>query len=202
MAGMGPAPKPADQRARRNKTVAMVRLPASGRTGRPPRWPLIGDIVTRARRDVWAGKVDALEYALEEKRAAGKPLSAVERRLDHAREQLAIYELRLAEQRKMEASLWRELWKLPQATQWEKLGWTRDVAQYVRHKVLGELGELEDAREARQWSDRLGLSPLAMMRLRWEVGPQAEQEQGGRQASGARARYGDLRVVSADAPSE
>jgi hypothetical protein len=27
--------------------------------------------------------------------------------------------------------------------QWERLGWTRDVAQYVRHKVIGELGDLD-----------------------------------------------------------
>lgn len=34
---------------------------------------------------------------------------------------------------------------------------------------MGELGELDAAKEARMWSDRLGLTPLAMLRLRWEV---------------------------------
>uniref|UniRef100_UPI0018FE1997 hypothetical protein n=1 Tax=Streptomyces xylophagus TaxID=285514 RepID=UPI0018FE1997 len=96
----------------------------------------------------------------------GKP---VERRLDTMRERLEILNRQLAEQKALEASLWRDLWLLPQAAQWERLGWTRDVAQYVRHKVLAELGDLDSAKEARQWSDRLGLSPMAMLRLRWEV---------------------------------
>ncbi|MFJ8474212.1 hypothetical protein [Kitasatospora sp. NPDC094011] len=40
MAGMGPAPKPAGERRRRNATMAMTRLPAEGRPGDPPRFPL------------------------------------------------------------------------------------------------------------------------------------------------------------------
>lgn len=162
MAGMGPPPKPDDQRRRRNASVAMTRLPAEGRKGPAPRWPLIPDVVMAARRDLAAAKVEQLEYDLDE----GKP---VERKLDQAKERLTILERQLAEQKRLEASLWRDLWKLPQAVQWQRLGWLRDVAQYVRHKVLAELGDLDSAREARQWSDRLGLSPMAMLRLRWEV---------------------------------
>jgi hypothetical protein len=115
-----------------------------------------------ARRDLAAAMVEELEYDLGD----GKP---VERKLDQAKERLTILERQLAEQKRLEASLWRDLWKLPQAVQWQRLGWLRDVAQYVRHKVLAELGDLDSAREARQWSDRLGLSPMAMLRLRWEV---------------------------------
>ncbi|MGW5582866.1 phage terminase small subunit [Streptomyces sp. NPDC003857] len=40
MAGMGPPPKPAGERRRRNATVAMTQLPAEGRQGDPPRYPL------------------------------------------------------------------------------------------------------------------------------------------------------------------
>ncbi len=162
MPGMGPPPKPDDQRRRRNATVATTKLPAEGRQGPPPKWPLIPDVVMAARRDLAAAKVEQLEYELSE----GKP---VERRLDTMRERLEILNRQLAEQKALEASLWRDLWLLPQAAQWERLGWTRDVAQYVRHKVLAELGDLDSAKEARQWSDRLGLSPMAMLRLRWEV---------------------------------
>lgn len=169
MPGMGPAPKPDDQRRRRNATVAMVRLPAQGRKKRAPNWPLIPDVVLTARRDLAEAKVERLEYDLEELKDAGKPYGSVEAKLDRAREQLLICQRQLAEQRKLEAALWKDLWSLPQAVEWERLGWTRDVAQYVRHKTLAELGDLESAREARQWSDRLGLTPLAMLRLRWEV---------------------------------
>lgn len=202
MGGMGPPPKPADQRARRNKTVAMTQLPADGRPGRAPKWPLIPDIVTTARRDVWAGKVADLEHRLEELELDGKPTANVERRLDHAREELAILESRLKEQRALETKLWRELWRTPPAVQWERLGWTRDVALFVRHHVLAELGELEAAKEARQWSDRLGLNPLALLRLRWEIADPAPQAGQTRPGSGARGRYTGLRVVGGQAAGE
>lgn len=169
MAGMGPAPKPDDQRRRRNATVAMVRLPAEGRKTRAPRWPLIPDVVLTARRDLAEAKVERLEYDLEELKDAGKPYGTTEAKLDRAKEQALICNRQLAEQRKLEAALWKDLWSLPQSVEWERLRWHRDVAQYVRHKTLAELGDLDAAREARQWSDRLGLTPLAMLRLRWEV---------------------------------
>jgi hypothetical protein len=170
MPGMGPPPKGDDQRRRRNATVAMVRLPAEGRgQKRAPNWPLVPDVVMSARREVIARKVEQLEYDRVELEAEGKSVAAVERRLDAAREQLYILDAQLKAQRKLEADLWRDLWRLPQAVQWERLKWTRDVAQYVRHKVLAELGDLDAAKEARQWSDRLGLTPMSMLRLRWEV---------------------------------
>ncbi len=40
MAGIGPAPKPNDQRRRRNASIAMTQLPAEGRQGDTPRFPL------------------------------------------------------------------------------------------------------------------------------------------------------------------
>ena len=141
-------------------------LPAKGRTGASPKWPLIPDIVMTARHAVAAAKVRSLEYEYEDKQT-----DEIERKLDAARERLAILKAQLAAQRKLEAALWSDLWHTPQAAAWERLDWTRDVAQYVRHKVLGELGELKDAQEARQWSDRLGLNPTAMLRLRWRVAP-------------------------------
>lgn len=169
MAGMGPPPKPDDQRRRRNATVATTKLPAEGRTKRAPTWPLIPDVVLTARRDLAKAKAEEAEYNLGELRAEGKPCGSAEQKLDRCRETLLIIQRQLAEQRKLEALLWKELWSIPQAVQWERLGWTRDVAQYVRHKVMAELGDMESAKEARQWSDRLGLSPMAMLRLRWEV---------------------------------
>lgn len=40
MAGMGPPPKPAGQRRRTNATIAMTQLPAEGRKGPAPKYPL------------------------------------------------------------------------------------------------------------------------------------------------------------------
>ena len=169
MPGMGPPPKSPEQRRRRNASVAMTELPNGRRTGRAPRWPLVPDVVLTARRDLAEQKVERFTADREALLAAGLSVAAVERRLDKVLEQAAIANAQLAAQRRLEAELWRDLWRLPQAAQWERLGWTREVAQYVRHKVLAELGDLEAAREARQWSDRLGLTPLAMLRLRWVV---------------------------------
>lgn len=167
MPGMGPPPKPDAQRRRQNATIALTRLPAEGRAGPAPGWPLIPDVVLTTRHQLAEAKVQALEFDLEE--AMPSERGAIERKLDTAREKAAIMAAQLREQKNLEATLWAELWRLPQSVQWERLGWTRDVAQYVRHKVMAELGDMDGAREARQWSDRLGLSPMAMLRLRWEV---------------------------------
>ena len=109
----GPAPKPADQRRRRNAAPGSVVLPAEGRVGDPPRWPL----------------------------RVGEP------------------------------SCWASLWMLPQAVAWERLHMERVVARYA--SVLSA-AEAEDPSaailgEVRQLEDRLGLSPMAMLRLRWEI---------------------------------
>ena len=69
-----------------------------------------------------------------------------------------------------ELDLWRDLWTTPQATAWHRLGWTHEVAMYVRLLVGAERsGETKALAEARMWSDRLGLNPAAMLRNRWRV---------------------------------
>lgn len=67
--------------------------------------------------------------------------------------------------------MWVEVWATPQAAVWERLGWTRAVARYVRRLIEAESAEAPMAvnAEVRQMEDRLGLTPMAMMRLRWEV---------------------------------
>lgn len=155
----GPAPKPAEQRRRRNASPGTVKLSRAGRPGRPPTWPLIPDIATKARHDLAVARLDdELDKTVPNR-------SKVER----LEELVAITAARLKHQRRLEALVWRDLWKLPQALEWERLGWTREVGQYVRWKVLAELGDLDAGREARQYADRLGLSPMALLRLRWEI---------------------------------
>jgi hypothetical protein len=166
----------------------MTQLPAEGRKKRAPNWPLIPDVILTVRRDLANDKVERLRYDINEAEAAGQPTGPLERRLDAALETLTICERQLAEQRKLEAVLWKDLWSLPQAVQWERLGWTRDVAQYVRHKTLAELGDLDAAKEARQWSDRLGLSPMALLRLRWEIVSDELAEARDAKAAPAKAR--------------
>ncbi|MCO1575351.1 hypothetical protein M8C13_06200 [Crossiella sp. SN42] len=80
--------------------------------------------------------------------------------------------------------LWAQLWATPQAWAWERLGWMVEPALYVRLLVAAEAGHLKSAAEARQWSDRLGLSPLALLRLRWEIAEDEPRDQADGEAAG------------------
>lgn len=201
MAGMGPPPKPAGERRRRNATVAMTRLPAGGRKGEPPRWPLIDDVVTTTQRDMARRQADELELQLLEPDLQGRQRAAVQRKLDAATSTATVLDKQIEAQAALEAELWRDLWATPQAVAWERLGWTREVAQYVRWKVKAELGDLDSSKEARQLSDRLGLSPLALLRLRWEIDADevAEQREERTSQAGKKTARQRLRVVDSDA---
>lgn len=67
--------------------------------------------------------------------------------------------------------LWAQLWASPQALAWEDLGWTRVVARYTKLLVAAEKSDAPIGLlgEVRQLEDRLGLSPMAMRRLQWEI---------------------------------
>lgn len=78
-----------------------------------------------------------------------------------------------------ELLLWAQLWRTPQAEAWADLGWTRVVARYARLVIQSETddadrrptAEVALLGEIRQMEDRLGLSPMAMRRLQWEIEP-------------------------------
>lgn len=200
MAGMGPAPKPATERRRRNATHATTRLPAQGRVGDPPRWPLLDDVTAAVLLNTAQRQADELELHLLEPDLTGRQRAAVQRKLDTASSQVNVLGAQMEAVRQIEAELWSELWATPHAVAWERLGWSREVAQYVRWKAKAEQGDLDAAKEARQLGDRLGLTPLAMLRLRWEVaedevGEQRAERPASRPAS-ARSR---LKVVDPDA---
>jgi hypothetical protein len=164
---MGPPPK-ANTR-RRNATLPMTLLPANGREGEPPAWPLLDDITMTARRDAARRLADELELQLLDPELTGRRKSAVQKKHEAALTEANILEKKLEAQQGVEAELWGDLWRLPQAVMWERLGWVREVAQYVRWKVQAEMGDLDASKESRMLADRLGLNPLSMLRLRWEV---------------------------------
>lgn len=170
MAGIGPPPD--KNRRRRNAAiVATTKLPAAGPAGPAPKWPLGEDLVTAAKLRVARGQVQRLE----DKRDSGEDYS--EDRLERLQERVAVLEQVVAGQRKAELALWRELWRLPQAAAWNRHTYVREVAKYVRLTVLAESGDINAGKEARQWSDRLGLNDLALLRLRWEVAPDEVAQQ-------------------------
>src|SRR5262249_35851420 len=77
------------------------------------------------------------------------------------------------EQTDAEKAAWPQLWATPQAVAWEQLGWTRTVARYCRLMVDSELpgAPVTLLGEVRQLEDRLGLTPMSMRRLMWQIAP-------------------------------
>lgn len=194
MAGNGP---PGNASAiRRNPRVGLTRLPSGGRPGRTPRWPLPDDPRLTARVTI---EVDLIEE-LEQKELDEGGLSRTDAtKLTRAKQRLAIAEATLKAIQDTEKVLWRDLWKTPQACEWERLKWTREVAQYVRHKAAAECGSLEDSKEARLRGEALGLTPKGLRSLMWmidsdEVGEKRQEKQ--QQATSSRRR---LRAVDAPA---
>lgn len=84
-----------------------------------------------------------------------------------------------------EADIWSRIWRTPHAVVWERLGWYDEVAMYVRCLARAERGTMTAAVEMRQWSDRLGLNPAAMLRNRWRI---SDDEVGARRSTAARSR--------------
>lgn len=169
-----PGPPPNPNRRRRNATLAMTQLPAEGRKGDPPPWPLPADLVSQARLDRLD---DQIADASVEMQGEGRVARNAERRMLGLQERAEILRAQMDAAAEQETVLWAELWSTPQAVAWERLRWTRDVAQYVRWKIKAELGDLEASKEARLLSDRLGLNPLALLRLRWEIAADEVAEQ-------------------------
>lgn len=168
MAGTGPPPSatPNPNRRRRNAPTQFTKLPAEGRTGEVPDWPLAPDVVAQAKLDRLNEQIDDTSV---EAQGTGREAKNAQRRLLSLRERAEILSAEIEAIGEQEQALWGDLWRTPQAVAWERLGWTRTVAQYARWQIRGELGDMDAAKEARQLSDRLGLSPLAMLRLRWEI---------------------------------
>lgn len=89
-------------------------------------------------------------------------------------------------------TMWAELWRTPQAAAWARMGTAtaRMIARYVTlwrggATVLGEIRQLED---------RLGLNPMALRRLGWDI-VQNEFEPAEDQPVSTTSRYAGLAVA-------
>lgn len=69
--------------------------------------------------------------------------------------------------------MWEYLWTLPQAVMWEELAIERVVGRYARLAVKSEGPDSTAAlcSEVRQIEDRLGLTPMSLKRLQWDIEP-------------------------------
>ncbi|HXH77304.1 hypothetical protein [Nocardioides sp.] len=160
-----PGPSSNPNAIRRNVRVGPTVLPAEGFKGRMPTWPLPDNPRMAARIRLIQDELELLE-----ERDLDDDLSRTEKtKLTRTRERLAIAEAERDAILDTEKDLWRRLWRTPQACEWARLRWDRDVAQYVRHKAAAEIGSLEDSREARQRGHHLGLTPKGMKDLMWTI---------------------------------
>lgn len=169
MPGHGPPQKHSSTRVRRNAPLAnTIKLPAEGRKGPVPSWPLPPDQRLRAEVDMAETEAALLETEiagvddLDERAKLRRGLRRLLARAEVARSDLLISE-------KSELALWKVLWALPQAVAWERFGYLNEVAQYVRWKTRAELGEMAASKESRLLSKELGLTPASMVHLHWEI---------------------------------
>lgn len=184
MGGRGPAPSP--NPVRRNARPQGTILPAEGRQGEAPPWPLPDDLMLTSRLEVLRAEQAQLERLLDDD-PPPREAANLRRKLGQNVERVAVAEAMLDGSRAAELELWTELWATPQAVVWERLRWTREVAQYARWKARAELGDMDASKESRMLADRLGLTPRSLQDLRWTIASDemAEQRQ---QAAGARGR--------------
>lgn len=164
MAGTGPAANP--NARRRNARVGPLVLPAHGPAGRAPKWPLPDNPRLQAQIEMLEETISELE---EREIDEGKLSRTDQTKLTRTRERIAIRRKELEVIQATEKELWRDLWKTPQANEWKRLQWTREVAQYVRWKAQAEVGDLDAGKEARQLADRIGLTPKSMRALMWTI---------------------------------
>lgn len=165
----GPAPKHPSKRQRRNATFAMTPLPADGRHGRTPTWPLPAD----PKEDLavyWEDQAAELEGKASEE-DDGRRRNRLLDRAARARATATTVRSEVEKAAALERKIWKDLWATPMATQWEKMAWVREVAQYARLKAHAELGDAHAAKTALAYGDRLGLTPWSLLRLRWEIAP-------------------------------
>ena len=174
----GPAPKHPSVRNRRNKTGGFRQLPAVP-AAEAPAWPLLPDAAHAAEREALRDRVSSAQQAVAlAGERAGKGSTSTERsRLHRARKALerdqialAMIEIQFEQAADAEAAIWADLWEAPQAAIWaENSASVREVALYARWMVRAEQGDAKAAAEARQLSDRLGINPAALLKLRAEI---------------------------------
>lgn len=107
-----------------------------------------------------------------------------------------------------ELKFWTELWRKPQATEWERLGQVVDVALYVRRLVEVEQpgATASLGNHVLRLAEGLGLTLPGLLRLRWQIGggqpmPEASQATGPERAPARRSTTspkGRLSVVRDD----
>ena len=174
------APKHPSVRARRNNPKAgFTSLPAGGRKGQAPAWPLPADTKSTATLELMEDRTASLVAEIENAED-GRTKGRLRRTLDKQERETAILRLQVQQQHDLESDMWAMLWSTPQAQMWEdSAAFERALAQFVRWNVKGEQGDLDAAKEARIRGKEFGLTPLTLMGLKAEIERAGEAEDKG-----------------------
>lgn len=196
----GPAAKHPSVRARRNNPRNdFTSLPAAGRRGKVPAWPLLSDVQMTVGRDQAQDKVASLVGDIEGM-DGGATKNRLRRQLVQARLRCAILTLQIEQASDSEKALWSLLWATPQATMWDASpAFARMLAQFVRWNIRAEQGDLAAAVEARLRGKDFGLTPLTLLGLKAEVVRVEDVEDRGRRrrstASTGKGQADDPRAI-------
>jgi hypothetical protein len=179
----GPPPDPDALRRDRKSDPKWITLPAEGRDGPTPEWPLSGR----------AAHIPALTPA------------GIQQIKDEEQKQ------RLLDQIESEASarfsreleIWASEWRRPQAVKWERNGQELEVALYVRALVAAEAPDAKVTLRTlvKQQQEALGLSLPGLARNHWKIeGAEGDQElsRAEPKAKAARSRF---KVIDGDGES-
>lgn len=91
---------------------------------------------------------------------------------------------------------WSELWKRPQAVQWQQSGASLfALAVLYDDLITGRVDAAKLSAEIRQHEDRHGLSPKALLQLRWRLPEKAGASQATK-APASSSRKARLQVVA------
>lgn len=134
-----------------------------------PAWPLGDNVEAQRERDELAAQLASWQ-AQHDAEPDRRKRHRLRQYISRDRDALAVLEAGLDGGEAAELSLWADLWASPQAAIWaESPATVREVALYVRWMIRAEAGDLRASAEARQLSDRLGINPLALLKLRAEI---------------------------------
>jgi hypothetical protein len=150
----GPAPDPNALRRERDGNT-WIDLPAEGRAGPPPEWPLTGR--TAHIPALTPAGIQQVEDEEEKQRL------------------LDLVESEASARFSRELEVWAGEWRRPQAVEWERNGQELEVALYVRALVAAEAPDAKVTLRTlvKQQQEALGISLPGLARNRWRIPEEA-----------------------------